>query len=343
MDKATIYNFPNKNEHIWSSFINEIQQDYEGFSSYIAKNYDNDEVIGLLLKMLVSVGQNGFLTQERKMQLFIEAEKMGIHILPTHFYNPVPVLKELEERDFSAYSTIGLNLNEDNQWKLLQRFAEYFEELSNIRIDQQNDHEYYFNNPALCGIDAMVYYAMIRYFKPKKVIEIGAGNSTKISARAANANGCTELHAIEPFPSTSLKSGFSGFTALIESKVQDVDLSFFDQLQANDILFVDNSHVSKIGSDVNHVILRILPRLKKGVIIHFHDIFIPYEYPSNWVNGLHVFWNEQYMLHSFLLHNQEFKTVLSNYYLSQLDFGRLVKMVPYSPHHIGGSYWIQRI
>lgn len=343
MDQAIVYKFPDNNKKLWSSFACAVKSDYESFSAYIRNSMSEDEAMELLQKMLVSVGQNGFLTNERKLKLFTDSEKMGIHIMPTHFYSPVPSVKELTESDFSPYTYDGLSLNETSQWELLQSFSPYFQELSDIHDEKQNDHEYYFNNPALCGIDAMIYYAMIRHYKPSRIIEVGAGNSTKIAARAASLNDSTELYAIEPYPSDCLRNGYPGLTKLIPSKIQDIDLTVFDQLEENDILFIDNSHVSKIGSDVNHVLLRILPRLKPGVIIHFHDIFIPFEYPEDWVKEKQIFWNEQYLLHSFMMYNSDFEIMLANYFLSQIDLDKLKQLVPFSPHHIGGSFWIRRV
>lgn len=332
-----------EDKNIWNQFIDEVEHGYNEFSDEVS-TLDESKMLQILSSVMVSIGRNGFLTQERKQELFRRAEQMGIHIMPTHFYSPVPNTTELLDRDFQKYDEIGLDLNSEEQFQFLESLQEYFNELSDIPHEQtDSEFEYYYNNPAFCGIDASVYYALIRHFKPKRVLEVGAGYSTMIAAKAARKNETTHLTIIEPYPFDILKRGFSGLQHLIEQKVQDVDMSVFEELEANDILFIDNSHVSKIGSDVNHVILRILPRLKKGVIIHFHDIFIPYEYPKQWVAGKHIFWNEQYILQSFLLFNSNFKTLLGSYYLARTDEDRLRKIANHSPHFQGGSYWIQRI
>jgi hypothetical protein len=162
---------------------------------------------------------------------------------------------------------------------------------------------------------------MIRYFKPKKIFEIGAGNSTYLSAQAILKNKeedndyeC-ELVAIDPYPPNTLKAGFPGLSKLIPKKVQDIPLSEFKKLSKNDILFIDSSHVLKIGSDVQYLYLEVLPRLNKGVIVHAHDIFLSAEYPKDWVLKDYRFWNEQYLLQAFLTFNNSFEVLWAGSYM----------------------------
>jgi hypothetical protein len=163
---------------------------------------------------------------------------------------------------------------------------------------------------------------MIRYFKPKRVIEIGSGFSTYLSAKACLLNkekdGIeTELIAIEPYANETLKKGFPGLTTLIQKPLEQVDLSLFQSLVENDILFIDSSHALKIGGDVKYEYLEILPRLKKGVIVHSHDIFLPWEYPKRWIMDEHWFWTEQYLLQAFLSFNSEFEVLWASHYMAR--------------------------
>jgi hypothetical protein len=126
---------------------------------------------------------------------------------------------------------------------------------------------------------------MLREFAPRLVIEVGAGYSTMVAAAAAVADGATSVWAIEPFPREALRQGFPGLERLIASRLQEVDPAVFEALDANDVLFIDSTHVSRMDSDVNHLLLRIVPRLRRGVLVHIHDIHLPWEYDHATVIG----------------------------------------------------------
>lgn len=193
---------------------------------------------------------------------------------------------------------------------------------------------------------------MIRYYKPKRVIEVGSGNSTLLSAQAILKNkqedpsyDC-QLMAVEPYPTDYLTEGFPGFSNLISKKVQETSLSDFESLEAGDILFIDSSHVLKIGSDVQYLYLELIPRLKKGVIVHCHDIFLPAEYPKEWVTEEHRFWSEQYLLQAFLAFNESFQILWAGQFmhlhhpeLLENSFSSYNRMSKNSP----GSLWLQKI
>jgi hypothetical protein len=155
-------------------------------------------------------------------------------------------------------------------------------------------------------------------------------------------NGDTKLICIEPYPGEILRNGFPGLTTLIERPAQEITLNEFEALGANDILFIDSSHVSKIGSDVNYLYLEILPRLKPGVIVHMHDIFLPQEYPTVWITQKMRFWNEQYLLQAFLAFNSGFEVLLANNYLGRTHRAEMQATFQKSPWRGGGSLWIRR-
>jgi hypothetical protein len=144
---------------------------------------------------------------------------------------------------------------------------------------------------------------MFRHFQPRLIIEVGSGFSSLVAAEAIAKNKDSALICIEPFPPDFLRAGFPGLRSLIEKKVQDMDVEFFSQLQSGDILFIDSSHTVKIGGDVNFLFLEVLPRLKPGVIVHVHDIFLPFDYRRDWVIDEFRFWSEQYLLQAFLTFN----------------------------------------
>ncbi|MHB8565661.1 MAG: class I SAM-dependent methyltransferase [Nitrososphaerales archaeon] len=251
-------------------------------------------------------------------------ETFGFHITPNKWYMPIPDTRALRDESWSVKSDlIGINMNEKNQTDLLSLFMKrYKDEFDRFPLERTSvPYQYYVNNHGFESVDGELLYCFIRAFKPKKIIEIGSGNSTYLAAQSILANQnefdshkC-ELLSIEPYPNKILRSGFPGLGKLIISNVQDVPMSEFQTLEANDILFIDSSHVLKIGSDVQYEFLQILPRLNKGVIVHVHDIFLPSEYPKEGIMNEFRFPNEQYLLQAFLTFNDSFEVLLSSSYM----------------------------
>jgi hypothetical protein len=164
------------------------------------------------------------------------------------------------------------------------------------------------------AVDAHVYYSLIRYYKPQRIIEIGAGNSTILAGAACLQNQeetgePVHLTAIDPFPYELHAGGkVPGLSRMIKSKVQDVDMKLFTSLVNGDMLFIDSSHVLKSGGDVQREYLEILPRLNPGVFVHIHDISLPRPYPSTYYEQ-QLYWNEQYLLQAFLAFNSQFEVI----------------------------------
>ena len=171
---------------------------------------------------------------------------------------------------------------------------------------------------------------------------MGSGFSSLVAAEAISKNTDSALICIEPFPADFLRQGFPGLQSLIEKKVEDIDLEFFSQLDSGDILFIDSSHTVKIGGDVNFLFLEVLPRLRPGVIVHVHDICLPFDYRRDWVMGEFRFWTEQYLLQAFLSFNSDYEVLLANHYLAHYYLEDLKRTFPNSPWWHGGSFWMQR-
>lgn len=281
-------------------------------------------------------------------------ERLGLHVTPNHFYEPVPDTRTLPADLWERKSKLkGIDLNPQGQRALLSQFTIQFEKEyeSFPRNKTKIPYEFYLNNFSFGSVDAEVLYCMIRHFRPRSVIEIGAGHSTTLSLQAILKNKkeikgyeC-ELTAIEPYLNETLRLGLPGLFKLIPKKVEEVPLSFFESLEAGDILFVDSSHTLKIGGDVQYIFLEILPRLQKGVLIHFHDIFLPAEYHKRWILNDHLFWNEQYLLQAFLAFNDCFEVLWAGSYL-HLNAPDLLKAAFDSyerEQNWPGSFWIRRI
>ncbi|HVE66874.1 MAG TPA: class I SAM-dependent methyltransferase, partial [Thermoanaerobaculia bacterium] len=180
-------------------------------------------------------------------------QERGFHVTPVHFYQPLPDTGSLPASLWERPSELaGVDLNEAKQLELVRDvFPRFRDEYERFPMEPTAvRHEFFMKNGAFEGTDALVLYCMVRSFRPALVLEVGSGFSSRLSARAALSNGNTRLVCIEPYPDEVLRAGFPGLSAVIPKKVQDVELSFFDQLRENDILFIDSSHVVKTGGDV---------------------------------------------------------------------------------------------
>ncbi len=281
-------------------------------------------------------------------------QRIGLHVTPNHFYQPIPDTRSLPDNIWAKESRLaGIEMNEEQQLQLLSAFCTKFRVEYELFPANKTPipYQYYVNNGLFELVDGGILYCMIRYFKPKLIIEIGSGNSTCLSAQAilknrneGAINNC-KLFAVEPYPNETLKAGFPGLTKLFQEPVQNIPISEFEKLGENDILFIDSSHVLKIGSDVQYEFFEILPRLKKGVLIHIHDIFLPYEYPKGWIKRDHVFVNEQYLLQAFLTYNDHFEVVWAGHYMRVKHHDKLKDA--FGRYEIDdrwpASFWIQKV
>jgi hypothetical protein len=280
-----------------------------------------------------------------KRSVFQLWEQHGFHVTPVHFYQPIPDTRSLPETLWNRPSElVGIDMNDRVQLDLLQKhfpkFRREYEAFPTKPAEPSN--RFHLNNGLFDGVDALVAYCMVRHFQPRLIIEIGSGFSSLLLGEAATKNNTSGLVCIEPFPQDFLKNGVPGLHSLIEKKVQDIDLGFFSQLAPGDLLFIDSSHTVKIGGDVNYLFLEVLPRLKPGVIVHVHDIFLPFDYPRDWVMDEFRFWTEQYLLQAFLSFNSEFEVLMANAYLAHNYMEELKATFANSPWRGGGSFWMRR-
>ncbi|MFA4930954.1 MAG: class I SAM-dependent methyltransferase [Patescibacteria group bacterium] len=232
-----------------------------------------------------------------------------------HFYSPLPDLAAVKRKrdklfDRTQKELPGINVRDQEQRQLLDRLCQYYGDLP-FKDERQTGLRYFYNNSAYNQGDAFMLYAMIRHWRPRRIIEVGSGYSSAATLDTnelflENKIDCT---FIEPYPEllfSRLKPDDRERHNFIDQPLQEIDLKIFNQLAANDILFIDSTHVAKIGSDVNYLLFEILPRLQPGVIIHIHDIIFPFEYPEDWVMSGRA-WNEAYLLRAFLQFNHDLK------------------------------------
>lgn len=285
-----------------------------------------------------------------------ECLSQGFLPMPVHYYSPLPDINDLEKREiWNVRSEIaGIDFRVNSQLDLLKELgSNYADECQWPAELTDNLSEYYVNNPSFSYGCAASTHSMIRKFKPNTIIEIGSGMSSRVISSAIKldsevSNSSTEYFIIDPYPSEFIKSRLDGVTKVIEKKVELNDLAFFDKLKENDILFIDSGHCVKIGGDVNYLFLDILPRLSPGVVIHVHDINLPYEYPKVYATGesFRQFWTEQYLLQSFLAYNNEFEVLLAMNYLMVDHIESFVEAFPhYDPEKhkfTSCSFWFRR-
>lgn len=274
-----------------------------------------------------------------------------LHVPPGHYYSPIPsieevLLRENEIFNFRSKEIPGIDLNEEEQINLFNKLKDFYNELPFESI-KKGALRFYFGNGYFDHQDAIILYCMIRYLRPKKIIEVGSGFSSCIILDINelffdNTISCT---FIEPYPKrlhSLIKKSDSDRNNIIQRKLQDVDMSKFTELNAGDVLFIDSTHVSKIGSDVNYIFFKVIPLIKKGVYIHFHDIFYPFEYPKKWVCEQGKAWNEAYLLRAFLQYNNEYKIQIFNDFFERFHKDRLTNGMPKCIKN-SGSIWIKKV
>ena len=248
--------------------------------------------------------------------------KFGLQVVPNHYYSPIADIQKLRRSKavWARKSRMpGIECDLDSQEKNLQEIClPYLGEcignktyLNATRIEA---------GPGFGYLEAQALHAFIRHHKPRKIIEIGSGVSTVCSLEALKRNRDEdnkdfELICVEPYPSEKLC--LLKEVHVIKMGVQNLKADFFD-LQKNDLLFIDSSHTVKTGSDVNYLILEILPLLRSGVLVHFHDIFFPYDFQRNILTS-YFQWAETSLLRAFLIHNSHAKIIFS---MSMLHYDR---------------------
>ncbi|MGL6094742.1 MAG: class I SAM-dependent methyltransferase, partial [Fimbriiglobus sp.] len=243
------------------------------------------------------------------------AEARKNWVPPGHYYSPVVDPDEIRSRAATLFAPPpaglpGIDLNVARQRELYEEFARYYAEQEFPR-SLIPGHRYYSKNDWFPYFDAFALHGMIRHARPRRLIEVGSGFSTCVSLDAIERHmpGEVEMTFVEPNPERLLSLLTPEEVArirLLRTGVQDVPLAEFERLAANDILFIDSTHVSKAGSDVNFLFFDVLPVLKPGVLIHVHDIFFPFEYPKEWLFEGRS-WNENYLVRAFLTHNPAYQ------------------------------------
>ena len=273
-----------------------------------------------------------------------------LFVPPGHFYSPIPNLDEVRRNERRIFPDVppelpGIALNEARQLAMLDELQPYYDSQP-FGAEKTQNLRYFFENENYSYFDALVLHCMIRHARPRRIIEVGSGYSSCVTIDTNeiffdNRIACT---FVEPYPQL-LRKLLSGDDLervdILDRGVQEIALDRFRALEANDILFIDSTHVAKVGSDVNYIFAEVLPALRPGVYVHFHDVFYPFEYPKEWIYEGRA-WTEAYLLRAFLAFNRDYEIVLFTNFLERSHADRFSTM-PLCLKSQGASLWLRRV
>jgi predicted O-methyltransferase YrrM len=289
----------------------------------------------------------------RRRQLEAENHRREVYatwVPPGHFYSPFPDLEDYDRRAPGLRDpyreVVGIDLLESGQLELVEAIGALVADITfPEHPDPNGATRYWFDNPAYAHGDGTVLHGMLRHLRPHRVVEVGSGYSSAMILDTVDGwLSSTELTFIDPHPELVrglLRPGDETRLNIHEVAVQDVSLDVFDQLEDGDLLFVDSTHVVKAGSDVNHLVFEVLPRLRAGVWVHLHDIFFPFEYPEDWVREGRA-WHEAYLVRAFLAFNASFEIRWFQDFLWARHRERLER-IPWVAKNPGANLWLEKM
>jgi predicted O-methyltransferase YrrM len=282
------------------------------------------------------------------------APGMKLPFPPGHFYSPIVDSEGLATERARVWpadpQVLGVDFDDDAHLHMLQHVLprhlpayDYPETLP----EHDTQTAFHTRNSQFSWLDARALFALLREWRPRRIVEVGSGYSSLLMAdvnRRFLAGAC-EVACIEPYPRPFLRSGVDGIARLLVQRVQEVPMQEFTRLESGDVLFIDSSHVAKTGSDVNHLYFEVLPRLAAGVRIHVHDIFLPHDYPPEWAITENRSWNEQYLLRALLMYSRGFRVLFGCSYAFQRfpEQVRAALALPSGAAFGGGSLWLEKI
>lgn len=294
-------------------------------------------VLFVLAKALLAFCVDG----KRRMLYLRFLQERGVGVVPQRYFEPLPLVTDVERitrsprliaKDPGESEDMRAILALRNNPESLKQFDAWLSELN--------------KNPMFRGLDALAYHTLIKKYKPKRIIEIGSGFSALLALKTLKENQIEgKVTSIEPFPRDFLAPLHKTYPnhTLIKQKIQDVPLSdgdMFEQLEANDFLFIDSTHVSTVGGDLTTIFCEIFPKLKPGVIVHVHDVSWPYEYPRRLVYDYGRFYNELYLIAAIL--GQGAYTYLFGTYHTELLHPAAPPEGTSIDYYRGMSLWIQK-
>lgn len=268
-----------------------------------------------------------------------------INITPANFYSDVPlvddILNSFEYQKINEEVYNSRIFDKGNVQDFIKNILSYADEF-NPQVDKGNENSFYWKNPAFSYADAMAYYCIIRHYKPNKILEIGSGFSTIVANEALlkNNNG-GGLILIEPYPKDFLYN-LEAVEQIIKKFVQDIPSDeLISLIETVDIWFIDSTHTVKIGSDCLYIYLKIMPEIKKNILVHTHDVYLPFGMPQKKALDLHIYWTEQYLLYAYMLDNPKIKVLFGSFYAKKCLSEYSQKLMNGKYGDGGGSIWYE--
>ncbi len=274
-----------------------------------------------------------------------QIEQAGLTLVPCNFYSTIPSLSEIEnsfEDNSSQNLPVYLRKFEDEKiLPYLESISTYAAEFSpKLEESEAGPTSFFWNNSQFSNSDAMAYYSVVRHRKPHRIVEIGSGFSTLIALEAIRRNGFGEIVCIEPYPRDFLTK--LPRVRVDTRKIQSIPVDgFLEIMSGAELLFVDSTHTVKMGSDCLYIYLNLLPAIQNKILLHAHDIFLPFGMPGEWARKHHIYWTEQYLLYAYLLDNPYATIKFSSAYLEHFHRAKLEKFMEGKYRSGGGSIWIE--
>lgn len=270
-----------------------------------------------------------------------ELERFGVSLNPARFYNDIPTIEEARN-GYEAMEETPYLMNffdESVQVNTISTMATYAHEFDPAQDPSDDGVHFGWKNGMFSNVDAMAYYCMLRHIKPRLVLEVGSGHSTRVAAQALEENGGGEIVSIEPFPSDEL---MRLQITLHKGFVQNFDAEFFnDQLKDGDVFFIDSTHTVKASSDCCHLYLRILPNLRRNVTVHVHDIRLPRGLDVSGIVDRHVCWAEQHLLAALLCDNPKVEFLFGSVFGNLRHHDLLQSLMGGKAGTGGASFWFR--
>jgi ribosomal protein L29 len=272
---------------------------------------------------------------------------------PGHFYSPLvdpndPIVQRVLVEDGRALpDTDDLKLDIPLILEWFERISRHYCELP-FGETRREGLRYFYQNPTFSAGDAISLFGMLLELKPQRLVEVGSGFSSCVAMDTNDRflDHRADMIFLDPYPETilSLLEADDPYRRrIIAIQLQTAPLELFTQLEAGDIFFIDSSHVSKLGSDVNDYLFRILPVLRSGVVVHIHDIPYPFEYESPWIVTENRSWNEAYAVRAFLQYNHAFRVLYFNHFMRKQFSDLLEAKMPRCIQDCGASLWLQKV
>lgn len=292
------------------------------------------------MQFLIEIASGQEATERRTL-----LDQVPLFAPPGHYYSPI-VAPNMLPRPLPRSAMLGVVIDMVAMEQLYRALLPHMEYLT-LPTQQEPGSRYYVDNHMYGIGDALIYAGMIRHLRPRRVIEVGSGFSSAVLLDTLDLSPDlnTQLIFIEPYTErldALLRPVDHHRVRIIRSGVQSVPLDVFTQLGAGDILFLDTTHISKTGSDVNFELFEVLPRLAPGVWVHFHDVFPDFEYPESWVFDENRSWNELYALRAFLQYNDVFRVRYANKDFARSHTDLVRATCPRILENPGGGLWLQK-